>query len=55
MPWRRSPLLQKYAKPADHAKSAIGAGSPRDLAAPMPGRRLPPKLEIIYFGRHNHM
>ena len=33
MPWRRSPLLQKHAKSADHAKSAIGAGSPCGLAA----------------------
>ena len=38
MPWRRSLLLQKC------AKSAIGAGSPYGLAAPIPGRRLPPKI-----------
>ena len=34
MPWRRSRLLQKYAKAADHAKSAIGTGSPCGPAAP---------------------
>ena len=33
MPWRRSRLLQKYTKSADHAKSAIRAGFPYGLAA----------------------
>ena len=34
MPWRRSRLLQKYVKSADHAKSAIGTGAPCGPAAP---------------------
>ena len=46
MPWRRSRLLQKYAKSADHAKSAIWTGPPCGPAAPMPSRRLP----LPYFG-----
>ena len=33
VPWRRSRLLQKYTKSADHAKSAIRAGSPYGLTA----------------------
>ena len=41
MPWRHFRLLQKYAKSADHAKSAIGTGSPCGPAAPMPSHRLP--------------